>query len=239
MSVYLGNTKIGQMYLGSTEIGQAYLGNAKVWEKGGSLPYDAQIEYLQSSGTQWIDTGIIQNSRNIEIRMRIQWVGANTSNFESFFAYMINGGLMPRCSINKYQGNWMFGTNATTKTTTAIDKNVHDVFWTSNATTQIEQLYLDNVKIGEGSTTSTGIGRNTIPFFLFCRNRNGSVDNIATARIMSLSYKKFSDATHTEITEEVNFIPVRVGQVGYIYDKVSGQLFGNAGTGSFILGNDI
>lgn len=36
-----------------------------------------------------------------------------------------------------------------------------------------------------------------------------------------------------------DFIPVRVGQVGYMYDKVSGQLFGNAGTGEFILGPDI
>jgi hypothetical protein len=34
-------------------------------------------------------------------------------------------------------------------------------------------------------------------------------------------------------------IPVRVGQVGYMYDKVSGQLFGNAGTGDFILGPDV
>ena len=36
-----------------------------------------------------------------------------------------------------------------------------------------------------------------------------------------------------------NFIPVRVGQVGYMYDTVSGQLFGNDGTGDFILGPDI
>ncbi len=33
-------------------------------------------------------------------------------------------------------------------------------------------------------------------------------------------------------------IPVRVGQVGYMYDKVSGNLLGNAGSGSFVLGND-
>ena len=35
-----------------------------------------------------------------------------------------------------------------------------------------------------------------------------------------------------------DFIPVRVGNVGYMYDKVSGKLFGNAGTGNFILGPD-
>jgi len=35
-----------------------------------------------------------------------------------------------------------------------------------------------------------------------------------------------------------DLIPVRVGQVGYMYDKVTGRLFGNSGTGSFILGKD-
>jgi hypothetical protein len=35
-----------------------------------------------------------------------------------------------------------------------------------------------------------------------------------------------------------DMIPVRVGNVGYLYDKVSGQLFGNSGTGNFILGPD-
>lgn len=36
-----------------------------------------------------------------------------------------------------------------------------------------------------------------------------------------------------------DFIPVRKDGIGYMYDRVSGQLFGNAGTGSFILGPDI
>ena len=35
-----------------------------------------------------------------------------------------------------------------------------------------------------------------------------------------------------------DFIPVRVGDVGYMYDRVSGDLFGNAGTGAFIIGPD-
>ena len=37
----------------------------------------------------------------------------------------------------------------------------------------------------------------------------------------------------------LDFIPVRVGTVGYLYDRVSGKLFGNAGTGDFVLGPDI
>ena len=34
-------------------------------------------------------------------------------------------------------------------------------------------------------------------------------------------------------------IPVRVGNVGYMYDRVTRKLFGNAGTGNFTLGPDV
>lgn len=37
----------------------------------------------------------------------------------------------------------------------------------------------------------------------------------------------------------LDYIPIRVGSVGYMYDKVSGQLFGNAGTGDFVIGPDM
>lgn len=37
---------------------------------------------------------------------------------------------------------------------------------------------------------------------------------------------------------KMDFIPVRKGNVGYMFDRVSGQLFGNAGTGAFIIGPD-
>ena len=38
-----------------------------------------------------------------------------------------------------------------------------------------------------------------------------------------------------------DFIPVRVGRAGYMFDRVSGEYlpFGNVGTGAFILGPDI
>ena len=37
----------------------------------------------------------------------------------------------------------------------------------------------------------------------------------------------------------IDLIPIRKGTIGYMYDKVSGQLFGNSGSGSFILGPDL
>ena len=36
----------------------------------------------------------------------------------------------------------------------------------------------------------------------------------------------------------IDLIPVRKRSIGYMYDRVSGQLFGNQGTGDFIIGPD-
>ena len=51
--------------------------------------------------------------------------------------------------------------------------------------------------------------------------------------------KYYSYKRYTNGTLNLDFIPVRVGQVGAMYNKVNGQLYYNAGTGDFILGPDI
>lgn len=39
--------------------------------------------------------------------------------------------------------------------------------------------------------------------------------------------------------EIANLIPVRRGNTGYMYDRVNGRMYGNSGTGEFIIGPDI
>ena len=46
---------------------------------------------------------------------------------------------------------------------------------------------------------------------------------------------KIYDANGTLVRD---FVPVRKGTVGYLYDRVTRKLFGNAGTGDFVLGPD-
>ena len=47
MSIYLGNTEIGQIYLGNTEISEAYLGSTKVYEAGGGSGGGELSDYVQ------------------------------------------------------------------------------------------------------------------------------------------------------------------------------------------------
>lgn len=65
---------------------------------------------------------------------------------------------------------------------------------------------------------------------------NRNVTNPAV-RDIGLKIYSFQISKNGKILRD--FEPVRVDNVGYMYDKVSGQLFGSIGTGQFILGTDL
>jgi hypothetical protein len=68
---------------------------------------------------------------------------------------------------------------------------------------------------------------------MFARNKgSGTIGNYSKAKVY---YCKIWNGGNLVF----DAIPVRVGQVGYMYDRVSGQLFGNSGSGDFVLGNDV
>lgn len=73
MSIYLGNTEIGQIYLGNTEIAEAYLGSTKVFDGGGSILPEGytQVEHITSphGKTPYILAGVnAGNSLEFELK---------------------------------------------------------------------------------------------------------------------------------------------------------------------------
>ena len=87
--------------------------------------------------------------------------------------------------------------------------------------------------IVDGRTTEQTFGieqsktSNIFRLFSSVKNRHG---------VISIYYFKAWDESDNLV---LDLIPVRVGNVGYMFDRVSGQLFGNSGTGSFVLGPDV
>ena len=71
----------------------------------------------------------------------------------------------------------------------------------------------------------------SVSLCLFAVNSNGNVGNQMTGRIYRWRYWEGG-------VLKQDFYPVRVGEDGYMYDKVSGVLFSNQGTGEFIIGPD-
>lgn len=68
--------------------------------------------------------------------------------------------------------------------------------------------------------------------YLFARNLGGQATSFADGKIFR--YKHYQNMVAVR-----DMLPVRVGTTGYMYDTVTGRLFGNNGTGTFQFGLDI
>lgn len=181
---------------------------------GGDTPtptYDAEVEYLQSSGTQVIDSGVGGNlETDITIKFQtlstigVAVLGSRGSNTESIQIYVASGGTQ---RFGYGSANVSFSAN--TDYTVTFNKTKMTVNGTNY-----------NINTSTPFTTPTNI------FFFGSNSAKGSF------KISSVQISQNGTLVR-------DFIPVRIGTTGYMYDNVTQQLYANAGTGDFILGNDI
>ena len=215
-----------------------------MWSANKSIdPYDSVIEYIGTTGIQYIDTGIIENTRNIEVTLEVAWTGTDANATEIFFGYMryLADPQYPHTQIYKSQGKWGFSpANGNVLTNISVDHNKHTLYVTGNESTNKASVSVDNGTATAVTTRADGIASNTIHYYLGGRSEeDGLFNRGSSARFYRLNYKKFADAEHRKLTKEWNFIPVRIGQVGYMFDTIHKVLYGNAGTGAFTLGSDV
>lgn len=195
-------------------------------------PYDAEVEYLQSDGNQYIDTNIVLK-KNYAITIDCAVISG--SSFPTVLGAMSSGSSTSfsipigfNNSGNPYSQVGGSNSYATLYSTNKFGSTI--VSYTCSGNGSIQYIS-DRKKSVNGSINGN---LSALSMYMFARHRNDTVGvgNYATAKIGKVSI------TIGGILQR-DYIPVRVGNVGYMYDKVSKQLFGNDGTGDFILGSDI
>lgn len=204
---------------------------------GKGLPYDAEVEYLESTGTQYINTGV-QTTTTWGVRMKY-----STSIVA---AKIITGNYLKGSYGGKtYSDNRNFlRINGSSKFEIANAKNASAL--ASSATVTANTVYAVDAILGASQlnliVNGTSANKrytavfNPIPILLFAVLNIIDGTETVDADSHRIYYAQYYNPSNGNLLAD--FIPVRVGQVGYMYDKVSGQLFGNAGTGQFILGPD-
>ena len=199
-----------KVMLGSTEASSMYIGSTLVWQQN-QLPYDCQIEYLESSGSQYIETGVVANPGEISFE-----VDCTIENNSGSSVYTVGGLHYIYQSSN--------GGIRTGGTNTAIS-------YTPGNRITITASY-DNQNrrvITIGNTVVTGTAYNA---------GSGEFVLLRIPKEPNCIGKLYSAKVYLNSILVRDMIPVRIGQIGYMYDKISGQLFGNDGTGNFTLGPD-
>jgi hypothetical protein len=190
---------------------------------GAKKPYDTEIEYLESTGTQYIDTGVkTLSSSTVKVVAAATAFKHNSAIFGSIGtdATSIIRALIYQDSKQGRIFTVQSGSYGVKNAAIAYDTAFHNYIVTPTSAS-IDNRY-------HNATRSDNSVNNLFLFtFAFNAAIYPSSVRIAMCQISS------SDVLVRDL------IPVRVGDVGYMYDKVSGELFGNAGTGAFVLGNDL
>ena len=178
------------------------------------------IEYLESTGTQWIDTGV--NTATISQYITdtaMLGVGAEGSN------------VAPYIFIGIHASKVFYGYVGMSSSTAIPADNDRHIFEAANTgVVANDGFYIDGVKAKDRGTGTVA----SAPFYLFACYQSGGLR-------FFLKQKKYAAQIYCNGIITRDFIPVRVGRIGYMFDRVSGEYlpFGNKGTGAFILGPDI
>jgi len=239
--IKLGNNNIGQIYLGSNSIGKAYLGSSLVFQKGGSsLPY-IPVDYIQTDGTAYIDTGIKGNApKSSEMKLTPLSEGAFATHLGARDG---NNRFLLVCQWGN-AGGYAYDNNIAFGYYTGANQGLSMADTLSNHTPVIVRTKLQNgteyfgiKQSGESVfTEKTETQNHTVTtnrnIYIFASNQDGSVAQHASNGVKVYYCKIFSDTNFT--TAVFDGVPcVYNGEYG-LWDKVSNTFFGNAaGSGAF------
>ena len=181
-----------------------------------------ELEYIESTGAQYIDTGFVPNQDTrlvLDIESASQMgeqhvAGARASLNSKAFCVMVTNSLVWR---SDYGSNQVTVSGAPRTGRFTIDKN--------KAQTTIGSVSASNTP----QTFSSGCN-----MYLLAVNTNGSISQYA-------SIKLHSAQVYNNGTLVRDFTPVRRvnDSVVGLYDSVGGQFYGNLGSGSFSAGPEV
>ena len=185
------------------------------------LPYDAEVEYLESTGTQYISTMLIPT----RVHVGLKPIGEAKPPYSSAYFGVNNNGSRTTGLVGE------------TKDTLQAVNYHRNIVEFSALWGEFHSVCFDRDTVSvDGETKAlvtdfyyTSDGIKSFGLFDFPQRRTDSNPKSA------ISYCKMWDREDNLMAD---FIPVRVGDVGYMFDRISGQLFGNAGTGAFVIGPD-
>ena len=171
------------------------------------------LEYIESSGTQYINTGFRPN-QNTRVTMEL-----STSNSGSYTIFGTDAGWTSNgFAIGVGFGH--YGSN-TTSFSGLNDGAKHSIDFNKNS------IYIDNAL---KSTFSSATFQMDTDMVGFANNRSGAIQELTTMKLYS--FKIYDNSTIVR-----DFIPCKNsgGEVG-LWDDINRKFYSNAGSGNFIAG---
>lgn len=220
------------------------LGARNMWRGGEKLPYDAEVEYLESTGIQWIDTGIPGNSYVSMLKVSTKvWITSFSYSREWSLA---GAKLLPTRNI----GWTLFGANnSRDQRSWVVDGSTWGHMFDHSLSEPTEFSVTFNKPTGRVCEVVGGASISNPNVYNIFTSTTGNValliDNTNNDRTYTspLKAKLYYFRMMTDGVLVCDLQPVRFTNElgvseGAMYDRVSGELYRNAGTGAFVIGPD-
>lgn len=185
-------------------------------------PYDAEVEYLQSDGNQYINTGV-KPTKYYTFDTKVTML---QSSYNCVFWGCRSSGTYSSANSQCYLNYNSTQSSAKVRLYSTATSSANN--WSSGAGMTVGTMYTYT-----GISCVSTMNNMSQPIILFGLNIIGSIDT-SSGKCRIGSWTAYDNGTKV-----MDLIPVRDNGVGYMYDKVSGTFYGNAGSGSFTYGEDV
>lgn len=197
-------------------------------------PLYTELEYLESTGTQYIDMNYIQTSENAKYEVKMQPTSVSQTQafwgqfYDSGTSMFVINGFTPTAGVLRF---YVGGSGEMTSTDFNINTNtIYDISCKAQNGTFTRTINDTTI-----TSAYTGTLNKTASSFIFAQEES-AVGVATTYSSMRLySFKRYDNDVLVR-----DFIPVLDPEgVACLYDKVSETYFYNLGTGSFVAGPEI
>lgn len=204
-----------------------------------------ELEYIESSGTQYIDTGVIPVTANTKVVMSVELPADQTNSTERFFGVYAQKSTSSTNSQVSAFGMWRSKstgrTYAVMKSASGSNPSVSGATVMTGAISGKTDIVLDGPsgKAAVGSTSvtvSTGAMYSSVVKSIYLLAQNNVSGSTASANGPMIA-KVYSCQIFDKDSLVRDFVPCKnpSGAVG-LYDLIGGTFYENSGTGAFAAG---
>ena len=223
---FIGGNMISGLNTGNGKASITYLGDLNE-EKVFNNNYQ-RLEYIQSTGTQYIDTGFKATPNTIvdisyqftevsTLQQRLFGSGTSSDSYLNYQMY-INGAGAWAYAFKDGSGNWV-------STNVKADTNKHNIRFNI----PLGQFTIDNNSYSIASSTRTKSTQNNILIMYATPSDSGE-------KIGKMKLYAFKMYDKNELVRDMIPVKRKSDNAIGLYDKVTKKFYGNAGTGTFTAG---
>lgn len=217
----------------ATKVRPEFASIAKKWNYRNLPSGYTQVEYIESHGTEYIDTGVIMDTTTSGRTAQMTFMYTTRGVSTVFLGARLNStNLM--YFLSTYYGTpyWNY-TNKSGQGANLAQNRVY--YMQTELRNGWQSMQIDGA--GQAQGTNGGTVESTLQFYLFANNNNGTADSFVNGRIYDCVIRNGNQAS----PKLCDLVPCREEATGLygLYDMVTNAFLSNQGSGAFTGGRDV